>query len=50
MSDTQDSEKTYITGEAAHWGKDPEEYFQGTPNRMDEEMLSRLVGMGSPLA
>ncbi|MCZ6496228.1 MAG: B12-binding domain-containing radical SAM protein [Alphaproteobacteria bacterium] len=50
LSDTQDSEKTYITGEAAHWGKEPEEYFQGTPNRMDEEMLSRLVGMGSPLA
>ncbi len=50
LSDTQDSEKTYITGTAAHWDNEPEEYFQGTPNRMDEEMLSRLVGMGSPLA
>lgn len=50
LSDTQDSEKTYITGEAAHWGKKPEEYFAGTPNRLDEEMLARLVGIGSPLA
>ena len=46
----QDSEKTYIVDEGAHWGKGPESDFEGTPPRLDRGMLDRLIHAGSPLA
>jgi anaerobic magnesium-protoporphyrin IX monomethyl ester cyclase len=50
LSGTQDDEKTYIIGEAGHWGEDPDTYFKGTPDRMGEETLAPLLASGSPLS
>lgn len=49
LSGTQDDEKTFIVGEAAHWGSDPETYFKSSPDRLTPEMLKSLVSTGSPL-
>jgi len=50
LSGTQDDEKTYITGAANHWGKNPDEYFTPTPERMTADTLAPLLGRGSPLS
>jgi len=50
LSGTQDDEKTFVTGTANHWGKNPEDYFTPTPERMTPDMLAPLLGHGSPLS
>lgn len=50
FGETQDSPKIYISGPTSHWGKDPADYFTGTPDRLGPEALSRLTVTGSPFA
>jgi radical SAM superfamily enzyme YgiQ (UPF0313 family) len=46
FGETQESEKVYIPGPTSHWGKDPETYFQATPDRLEEDMIARLTLTG----
>lgn len=50
LNDDQDAEKAFVDGQADHWGQDPLKYFKGTPARMDNPALARLMETRTPLA
>ena len=50
LGENQDAGKSLLTGQAGHWGEDPTAYFKGTPDRMDNTAVLRLMETRSPLA